>query len=69
MLFGTVFGVIIVPGLYYIFGSWSEGKQLIRDEDQNPLSEDLVGHDRPVHKKKNRKFRLVLRSKSKRSSK
>lgn len=69
MLFGTVFGVIIVPGLYYIFGSWSEGKQLIRDEDQNPLSEDLVGHDRPVHKKKNRKFRLVFRSKSKRSSK
>ncbi len=32
MLFGTVFGVIIVPGLYYIFGSMAEGRKLIRDE-------------------------------------
>lgn len=42
MLFGTVFGVIIVPGLYYIFGKMQEGKHLIRDEDENPLSEDFV---------------------------
>jgi HAE1 family hydrophobic/amphiphilic exporter-1 len=42
MLIGTVFGVIIVPGLYYIAGKISEGKKLIRDEDENPLSEDFV---------------------------
>ena len=42
MLFGTVFGVVIVPGLYYIFGSLAEGKKLIRDEDYVPLSEDFV---------------------------
>ena len=42
MLFGTVFGVIIVPGLYYVFGSLAEGRQLIQDEDINPLSEDFV---------------------------
>jgi HAE1 family hydrophobic/amphiphilic exporter-1 len=42
MLFGTVFGVIVVPGLYYIFGKMQEGKHLIRDEDENPLSEDFV---------------------------
>ena len=42
MLFGTIFGVIIVPGLYYIFGKLAEGRQLIRDEDENPLTEDLV---------------------------
>ncbi len=42
MLFGTIFGVIVVPGLYYIFGSMAAGKQLIRDEDSNPLSEDIV---------------------------
>jgi HAE1 family hydrophobic/amphiphilic exporter-1 len=42
MLFGTVFGVLIVPGLYYIFGKMAEGKHLIRDEDENPLSEDFV---------------------------
>ena len=42
MLFGTLFGVIIVPGLYYIFGSLAEGRKLIQDEDIVPLSEDLV---------------------------
>jgi len=44
MLFGTVFGVIIVPGLYYIFGRMAEGRKLIRDEENNPLSEDMVHH-------------------------
>ena len=39
MLFGTVFGVIIVPGLYYIFGTIAEGKSLIRDEHEVPLTE------------------------------
>jgi hydrophobic/amphiphilic exporter-1 (mainly G- bacteria), HAE1 family len=42
MLFGTVFGVIIVPGLYYIFGSMAEGRKLIRNEDDSSLTEDLV---------------------------
>ena len=42
MLFGTLFGVILVPGLYYIFGSLAEGKKLIQDEDEKPLSEQLV---------------------------
>ncbi len=40
MLFGTIFGVIIVPGLYFIFGSISDGKHLIKDEDDLPLTED-----------------------------
>jgi HAE1 family hydrophobic/amphiphilic exporter-1 len=42
MLVGTVFGVIIIPGLYYVFAKMTEGKQLIKDEDTNPLSEDFV---------------------------
>lgn len=42
MLFGTIFGVIIVPGLYYIFGSWAEGRKLIRDEEESSLTEDFV---------------------------
>lgn len=42
MLFGTIFGVIIVPGLYYIFGKLAEGKKLIKDEDITPLSEDFA---------------------------
>lgn len=39
MLFGTIFGVIIVPGLYYIFGSLADGRHLIKNEDESPLSE------------------------------
>lgn len=42
MLFGTIFGVIVVPGLYFIFGKLSEGRKLIHDEDENPLSEAFV---------------------------
>jgi HAE1 family hydrophobic/amphiphilic exporter-1 len=39
MLFGTIFGVIIVPGLYYFFASLAKGRKLIRDEDERPLTE------------------------------
>jgi HAE1 family hydrophobic/amphiphilic exporter-1 len=40
MLLGTVFGVIIVPGLYFIFGTIASGRKLIQDEDETPLTED-----------------------------
>lgn len=50
MLFGTIFGVIIVPGLYYIFATWADGRQLIRDEDENPLTEDFTSNKRKKKK-------------------
>lgn len=42
MLFGTIFGVIIVPGLYYIFGKMAEGRKMIRDEEEGSLTEGFV---------------------------
>jgi HAE1 family hydrophobic/amphiphilic exporter-1 len=42
MLFGTIFGVIIVPGLYYIFGTIAHGRKLIKGEDDSSLTEELV---------------------------
>ncbi|WP_338870222.1 efflux RND transporter permease subunit [Spirosoma sp. SC4-14] len=42
MLFGTIFGVIIIPGLYYIFGNLADGRKLIREEEHDSLSENLV---------------------------
>ena len=42
MLFGTVFGVIIVPGLYYIFGTIAHGRKLIKDEDEGSLTEGIA---------------------------
>ena len=40
MLFGTVFGVIVIPGLYFIFGTIAAKRKLIEDEDEDPLTED-----------------------------
>lgn len=42
MLLGTIFGVLIVPGLYYIFGKMIDGKKLVKDEAVMPLSEEMV---------------------------
>jgi hydrophobic/amphiphilic exporter-1 (mainly G- bacteria), HAE1 family len=41
MLFGTVFGVILIPGLYYLFARMEEGVSLIRNEDHKPLTEAI----------------------------
>lgn len=49
MLLGTVFGVIIVPGLYYVFASLADGRKLIKKEDEVPLTEEMMHHG----KKKN----------------
>lgn len=42
MLLGTIIGVIIIPGLYYIFGRMSDGRKLIKDEADETLSESFV---------------------------
>ncbi|MBU3679492.1 MAG: efflux RND transporter permease subunit [Candidatus Kapabacteria bacterium] len=42
MLLGTMIGVLFIPGLYFAFASLIKGKQLIRDERDEPLSEEYV---------------------------
>ncbi len=39
MLVGTVIGVLVIPGLYYLFGRISDGRKLLKDESAEPLSE------------------------------
>lgn len=41
MLIGTVCGVLVIPGLYYVFAKISERKILIQDEEENPLTEEI----------------------------
>jgi HAE1 family hydrophobic/amphiphilic exporter-1 len=41
MLIGTIFGVILIPGLYYIFASVSEKHILVKNEEENPLTEEI----------------------------
>ncbi|MGK6350352.1 efflux RND transporter permease subunit [Parapedobacter sp. DT-150] len=44
MLLGTLFGVLVVPGLYYVFAKLAEGRHLIKDEDEVPLTEEIDHH-------------------------
>ncbi|SIT12156.1 hydrophobe/amphiphile efflux-1 (HAE1) family protein [Chryseobacterium ureilyticum] len=39
MLIGTIFGLMIIPGLYYIFGTIADKSRLARYEEENPLTE------------------------------
>jgi HAE1 family hydrophobic/amphiphilic exporter-1 len=41
MLLGTVFGVVLVPGLYYIFARLSELHIFVKDQQENPLTEEI----------------------------
>ncbi|XZE34859.1 efflux RND transporter permease subunit [Pirellulaceae bacterium SH501] len=41
MLLGTVIGVLVIPGLYYLFAKMAEGRKLIKDEHDEPLFEIL----------------------------
>jgi len=45
MLVGTIFGVIVIPGLYYIFAKLADGRKMIQAEDDSPLSEDMIHYE------------------------
>ena len=62
MLLGTLFGVIIVPGLYYIFAKLADGKRLIKDEDLIPFTEEMIEHHtQATLLKKIQKLQLLLK--------
>ncbi|SHJ79622.1 efflux RND transporter permease subunit [Pseudozobellia thermophila] len=42
MLIGTIFGVLVIPGLYFVFAKMAEGRSLIKDESFEPISEELM---------------------------
>src|SRR5262249_5027359 len=47
MLVGTLIGVLVIPGLYYIFARVADGRKLLRDEVDEPLTERL-DHTTPL---------------------
>lgn len=51
MITGTVIGVLIIPGLYFLFAKLVDGKKLLQDEDHTSLTESIVGSR---HGRKNR---------------
>ncbi len=42
MLIGTLAGVLIIPGLYYIFARMADGRALIKNEAHEPISEEFM---------------------------
>jgi HAE1 family hydrophobic/amphiphilic exporter-1 len=49
MLLGTIIGVLVIPGLYYLFGQITDNSgKFIQDEDDQPLSE-TIEHPVPHH--------------------
>jgi HAE1 family hydrophobic/amphiphilic exporter-1 len=41
MLIGTICGVLVIPGLYYVFAKIAERRNYVRDEEENPLTEEI----------------------------
>ena len=48
MLLGTVLGVLVIPGLYYLFGRLDGDRKLLQDETHRPLSESAQLHGVPA---------------------
>ncbi|HUQ72207.1 MAG TPA: efflux RND transporter permease subunit [Planctomycetaceae bacterium] len=49
MLMGTLVGVLVIPGLYYLFAKISDGRKLIQDEHYEPVSELFERHPPAEH--------------------
>ncbi len=61
MIFGTFIGILIIPGLYYVFGTLVDGKKLLVDENQTPLTESIMGHQYKNPKKPNKRLAAMLK--------
>ncbi|MBU2937973.1 efflux RND transporter permease subunit [Lacinutrix sp. C3R15] len=74
MLIGTLGGVLIIPGLYYIFAKMAEGKSLIKDESNEPLSEEMIrnsenaGNQTKENTKQISKLKSILKKLSKKKN-
>ncbi|MCS7027662.1 MAG: efflux RND transporter permease subunit [Bacteroidia bacterium] len=55
MLLGTVFGVLVIPGLYYAFTKLAGNRKLIREEFHTPLTEEISHLEQPIAHRSQRK--------------
>jgi HAE1 family hydrophobic/amphiphilic exporter-1 len=49
MLLGTLLGVLLIPGLYYIFARIAEKHTLVKNEEENPLTEEIEYEETEYH--------------------
>lgn len=66
MISGTLLGVIIIPGLYYLFAKLIEGKKYIKEQYDEPISEAFIRHEEETSKLReqiNKLIQLIKRTK------
>ncbi len=61
MLTGTIIGVLIIPGLYFLFATMVDGKNLLKDEDHTSFTESLMSTTK-LRLKKRKKIKGLIKS-------
>ena len=56
---GTLIAVLVIPGLYYIFGRMADGRSLIKDEADEPLTEIFQNTNHTNHNESQRPARCA----------
>ena len=69
MLIGTIFGVLLIPGLYYILAKLVEGRDLLKGESHIPVSE-LFDHQPSTASllKKMAKLKVLLKARKRKKN-
>lgn len=60
MLLGTVIGVFVIPGLYFIMAWLVDGRSLLADESTGPLSEIFEYQSLPSSSEENSEIPMAL---------
>ena len=64
MITGTLIGVLVIPGLYFVFATMVDGKNLLKDEVHTSITESIVGtkkHRSKLHRRLTGQFKLLIR--------
>jgi HAE1 family hydrophobic/amphiphilic exporter-1 len=62
MITGTVIGVLVIPGLYFLFAKLVDGKNLLKDEDHTSLTDSIsMTQTQKIRLKKHRSLKARLK--------
>jgi hydrophobic/amphiphilic exporter-1 (mainly G- bacteria), HAE1 family len=61
MIFGILIGILVIPGLYFIFATLVDGKKLLANENQMPLTESFMEDQNNNQKNYNKRLLAMLK--------
>ena len=64
MITGTIMGVLVIPGLYFVFAKMVDGKNLLNDQETTSITESLLTGQKnhlTKHRTLKGRFRLLVR--------